>query len=275
MIHLQGEAEEYEEWVEGRGWMASLAAARNELLRGDLRLLYLAWLFCAEGGEVDDSAIEPPVPAGLGSLPASLQTVVEFLRIDPHLIAAAAERSPAETPDPGGLAAWVAALPAKEKDDLLYRVVQGEEASVAAALVRRHRAEARRPTDVQGGRRVAELLERADELRDAYVREQARRAEESRRRREAAEAAARAGHLDKLATRKAQAWKEMEPLVSSKKSKAYDQAVALLVDLRDLAVREGDEQDFVGRLAALRERHARKPSFIARLDRAGLPKGGV
>ncbi len=49
-----------------------------------------------------------------------------------------------------------------------------------------------------------------------------------------------------------------------------DLAVQHLLDLRDLAVRKGEETAFSGRLVALREAHSRKPSFIGRLQDKGL-----
>jgi hypothetical protein len=66
--------------------------ARSEVLDGDRRLLYLAWLLSADSGMLDDDELEPPVPAGLGQM-SGLQGVAEFLKIDPHLLTAAAESS--------------------------------------------------------------------------------------------------------------------------------------------------------------------------------------
>ena len=66
------------------------------------------------------------------------------------------------------------------------------------------------------------------------------------------------------------AWRDVRQLVDSKKPKSYDEAVKILGDLRDLAERENDEMDFRGRLHDLRNDHARKPSFLARLDKAKL-----
>jgi hypothetical protein len=50
----------------------------------------------------------------------------------------------------------------------------------------------------------------------------------------------------------------------------YDEAVTLLADLRDLARRDGQADEFEGRFAALREERRRKPSLIDRFDQAGL-----
>ena len=52
----------------------------------------------------------------------------------------------------------------------------------------------------------------------------------------------------------------------------YDEAVALLTDLRDLARRDGRAGEFGTRFAALREDHLRKPGLIARFERAGLQR---
>ena len=61
----------------------------------------------------------------------------------------------------------------------------------------------------------------------------------------------------------------MTTLVASKQPKGYDQALRLLVDLRDLDAR-GKSGEFRLRIEALRQAHARKPSFIERLKKAGL-----
>lgn len=57
--------------------------------------------------------------------------------------------------------------------------------------------------------------------------------------------------------------------LTAKQSKSYDQAIKLLVDLRDLDAR-GKGGDFRLRVEALRQAHARKPSFVERLGKAGL-----
>jgi hypothetical protein len=64
-------------WEEPGGQLAAMVQARSELAAGDLRLLYLAWLLALQSDEVDDEDTEPPVPAGLGNLSASLQAVAD------------------------------------------------------------------------------------------------------------------------------------------------------------------------------------------------------
>lgn len=69
---------------------AALLGVRVALLGGDMRVPYLAWLLAVQGGGVADDVREPPVPPGLDMLPAPLAALVEFLRIDLDLLAAAA-----------------------------------------------------------------------------------------------------------------------------------------------------------------------------------------
>jgi hypothetical protein len=95
---------------------------------------------------MDEEDDEPPIPAGLGDLSASLQAIVDFFEIDEDLIAAAAAASPS-VQEPSGLEEWIAPLPSKEKDTLLARVAAGEGAQVQALLLRRFRAAGRTGPD--------------------------------------------------------------------------------------------------------------------------------
>jgi len=75
--------------------------------------------------------------------------------------------------------------------------------------------------------------------------------------------------LDSLAGRESKLWSEVDSLVATSQPNYYDRAVAILVDLRELASRDTGG-DFRLRLEALRQVQARKPSFIERLRKAGL-----
>jgi hypothetical protein len=62
----------------------------------------------------------------------------------------------------------------------------------------------------------------------------------------------------------------VDSLIDTKRPNDYDQAVTFLVDLQDLAARSGREKEFETRIRGLRERHAMKTSFLARLNKAGV-----
>jgi hypothetical protein len=85
ILSFASEDEEGGEWIQGEEQLSSLISLRSDLARGDLRALYLGWLLCAQSGDLADDEVEPPVPAGLAQLSASLESLVEFLRVDTDL----------------------------------------------------------------------------------------------------------------------------------------------------------------------------------------------
>jgi len=276
ILTFMSEEEAGDDWVEGDGQLSSLISVRSELARGDLRALYLGWLLCAQSGDLQDNEIEPPVPAGLAQLSASLEGLVEFLRIDTDLLDAAATASPplvSLEPQPAEVRGWVAKLPAAEKDDLLTRCMTSNDGSLATELVQRLRRE--REGDRGAGeaaarrRTVADLLRAGEQAAAERKRIAAEKAAQEKDRMERAAARARTRHLDQLAGREPVLWQKVESLIATKQPKSYDQAMELLVDLRDLAARK-DAAGFQRRVEALRAAHARKPTLMERLHKLAL-----
>jgi hypothetical protein len=117
------------------------------------------------------------------------------------------------------------------------------------------------------------LLEARDSVAEENRRREAERAAEEQARRARERAEARAPHLDALARREEDLWRQVELAVSSKQPKEYQRAVGLLEDLRDLGARSGAPETFARRIRQLLEPHASKWSLMRRLDQAGFPGG--
>jgi hypothetical protein len=86
-------------WIEGEGNLSSLIGLRQEILQGDYRLLYLAWLkaiTCPDIDELDEGELEPPVPPGLGKLSSSLQAFIDAFELNEHLLKVATSASMAK-----------------------------------------------------------------------------------------------------------------------------------------------------------------------------------
>ncbi|HEX5870775.1 MAG TPA: hypothetical protein VFY65_10185 [Longimicrobium sp.] len=274
ILSFTADDEESRDWVEededDLGSLGAMLPLREELAAGDHRVLYLGWLLLIQSLEWDDEdpPLEPPVPPGLGTLTGALQAFRDFLRIDPDLVHVAAERSPALAAPHGDaeVRRWIAALADDEKVELLARVAAGREREVRMQLVRGVHA-ARPAADAADGepRTAQALLDAAEERAEARARAEAEAAAREKARRAAAAAAARQRHLDLLAGRDEELWHNVDALAASKRPASYDEAVALLKDLRDLAARDGRDEEFRARFATLRQQHARKPSFIDRL----------
>jgi hypothetical protein len=276
ILSFASEDEEGGEWIQGEEQLSSLISLRSDLARGDLRALYLGWLLCAQSGDLADDEVEPPVPAGLAQLSASLESLVEFLRVDTDLLAAAAIASPSLAniePDPAAVREWLAQVPIAEKDGYLAQLMAGNEGALASELVQRMRRECRADRGVsemvRKRRTVAELLRAGEEAAGERERIAAEKAAKEKEQRDRAAARARAKHLDQLAGKEPALWEKVEHLVATKLPKSYDQALGLLVDLRDLAARK-DAAVFRRRIEAFRTAHARKPTLISRLDKAGV-----
>jgi hypothetical protein len=273
IVDLHSENEDGDdEWWENENALAAIVPVRPELAAGDRRLLYLAWLLCVQNEELDEDEPEPPVPPGLTTLSGPLQGLADFLRLDADLLATAAEASAPLTrqaPPRAALATWVKQLPQADKDKVIVRLLDGDGAHLRAELLRRYSGDEDR-APVGGGRTVGQLLAGAEQRWTKRQRAADKRKAAEHARREKAAEAARQQRLDAVAANPEQAWQYVGTLIANKKPKEYDIAVALLSDLKALADRDNQGNAFNERVQRLRQEHARKPSFIDRLERAGL-----
>ncbi len=278
ILKFRVDSEEEDGWTEGEGWLTALLPLRAELLAGDLRALYIGWLAGARGAEQDEDAfdsddeeeedVEPPVPPGLGEPSPALKALAEFLFIPEKMVAAAAKASPARVSGvvpKRALMDWLSSLPAKEKDALLLRVMQGPEPLLGTELLRRFQDARPRERGSQAAdarRTVGELRAVAEVLEAERSRRQAKKA-----------ARARARELEALAAREGEAWREVESLLSTRRYTDHERGVQLLADLRELAQHRGILADFLRRFTDLRERNAHRQGLMRRMNEAGLGAG--
>ena len=266
------------DWEDSERWMDSLIPLRADLMRGDLRALYLGWLFCLQNQELSPHATEPPVPAGLAKLTAPLQGLAHFLGIDGELIEAAAERShnlSAAIPSRAKLAAWIAAMPEVDKNSLLLGMAEDNDSRSRIDLLRRFNQYRLPPMPRAEGedsqpRTVSQIMAVAQALTAQRIRREAERKTAEQEKQEQARTAARVQYLGKLAGREAQIWEQVDALAQTKQPNNYDRALSHILDLRDLAARRGQQVHFDSALERLRKNHHAKPTFLRRLSDANL-----
>jgi hypothetical protein len=112
----------------------------------------------------DEDELEPPVPAGLGSLTAPQRALADFLRLDSDLLQVAAQASPAlpeVSNDARALATRIAELPVSDKDRLLTLVAEGQGARARMELLRVMCADPDEQRSAPPRRTVAGLLDTA------------------------------------------------------------------------------------------------------------------
>jgi hypothetical protein len=266
VLALTSDTEEPESDDESQGSLAVLSPVRAELMQGDLRPAYLAWLLAVHAEDVGDDAVEPPVPAGLAELTAAQEAMVEFLRIDVDLVAAAASGSAAPANEVEPFRRWLKGLSARDKDAWLNRAAEDPGLALGGELLRAFR------TTVKGRRAdnrrtVAEIRACAGTQRAEREKREAARSKKAM----AAAEAARQRHFAKLACDLEAAWMNLEKLIEAS---GYDEAVRLAIDLRDLAVRDKRSAAFAKRFEAMRSRQLRRRGFFDRWKRTSESGSG-
>ncbi|MDQ7075593.1 MAG: hypothetical protein Q9O24_10690 [Gammaproteobacteria bacterium] len=256
-----------DDWLHAESWLDDLVDLRAELMQGDFRALYLAWLLAAahiwDDGEVDADLLEPPLPAGLQRLSTAQVAWCKFLGVDKALVAVAAELSKPRQEKKINVALWLDKLPAKEQRKFLLRLAHGEE-NLSALLNRKLEKMAKKgqidgAKDVSTNRSIAELLERKDEHKQDQQAEHQRQLEIARQQR-----------LAVLATRQDEAWQEVYDLIEEKKSKSYDKAVAILKGLCDLAHHQDDWQSFKEQVVEIKRCYPGRSALLRKLSSAEL-----
>lgn len=275
IFDFTSETEDYD-WEEGEGYLLPLISLRSDLIRGDYRCLYLAWLFCAQMGEIEDDEEEPPVPANLGNLNASLESFADFMRLDKDLIQVAAENSIAEqksVQNDQKLKNWIGGLSNSEKDTIIFRLINDNDPHIGNELLQRFRKTLSikdTKNNENASRTVLQLLQKAEAYTKEKYRQIAEQKAKEKARKEKEAAIAREKYLNGLAGRENEIWKKVDALILTRKPKDYDDALRFLIDLKDLAKKNNTTGLFNSKLMAIRENHSRKTSFINRIDSAHL-----
>ncbi len=262
---------------DGSGWMRRLVPLRDELLRGDLRPLYLGWLAGAAGGELRDDALEPQVPPGLSALSPPQQALVEFLEIDPDMLAAATAGSARVPRDDVTQAdridAWLGEWPRNEMAAVLKLIAQGQGHEAERQVRSRHAAwlKAQRPSVASTARRrsVAELRELAKSASgvrlEREAKERAKQEAERRRQREA--------YLRLLMADVDKRWEAIDAQAQRGSASGYEQAVRALTELAQGYALMSSPKAFERALRRLLVRHATRGALMRRLTDAGLWSG--
>jgi hypothetical protein len=253
------ETEATGEWVEGDGWLDKLTPVRSDILRGDYRAIYLAWLKITEFSE--DEITEPPIPPNLGSLSAALEDLIAFFEVDSSMVKSAARHSASVAHRDEDLAAYLVQLTEAEKLNFLERLLRNE-ANLNIALANRLR-------NFSGG--SAESLPTKSNRTVQTIAADAKRIREANQ--ETERQAAQAAHIQQmeaLAPREAELWARLPGLVEQKRADTYDEAVRLLKNLHDLAVYQGNVSGFQAKLETLRAAYPRLSGFQRRLQEARL-----
>ncbi|HEV2582198.1 MAG TPA: hypothetical protein VGT44_15180 [Ktedonobacteraceae bacterium] len=273
-IHF-GEMEAPDEWTDYE--LGSLMPIRDELMEGDQRALYIAWLASramiegydedddedVENGDEDEDEGEesstPPVPPGFGTLTAAQAALAELLQVPQELLLAAARHSKAAAPTSGDdFEAWVKLLPAERHYEYLVRLAHNEP-GLSHLFVRELRDLGRDKTRATppAGERVpyAILLSESAEISKQLERKKREQEREARLR-----------HLQDIHDHQEDYWRQVDMAAVRASGSGYDEAVRLLVELREVAGHFKESQKFQERFRAWAGNHLRRPALVKRLQ---------
>ena len=269
-IHF-GEMEAPDEWTEYE--LGSLIAIRDELMEGDLRALYIAWLASQgligsydedeeddEDEEEDNEIISiPAVPPAFGTLTAAQQALAELLQVPQELLVAAAQHSNAAMSSPDDdFVAWVELLPQDRRNDYLVRLAHNE-SGLSRQLIKELRElgqDKTRATPAMGEQvTYATLLAESKTIRGQLEREKREQEQLARQR-----------HLQDIHERQDDYWRQVDQAVTRGSGSGYDEAVRLLIELRDVADLFKEMQNFQAHFRTWVRPHLRRPAFVKRLQ---------
>jgi hypothetical protein len=279
----------YAGWREGD--LGSLMPLRDELMNGDLRALYIAWLAQQEamGDYGDDEEEEeeeeeengkddeddgdkispPPVPPGLDKLTEAQQALADLWEVPQEILVAAAQHSSGSMPVDADddFVTWINELPQARRSSYLLRLAQNEPGLSHLLVNELRRLHADTTTTKQSlGERVsyATLVAESELIAARLEQEQREREQQAHLRR-----------LQEVHDHQADYWRQIQQAVTRKTSSGYDEATGLLVEMREAAEHFQELQAFRERFQAWIPSHMRRPAFLKRLTDRGFAWPGA
>jgi len=269
------DSEDYDRFgmEDGSGWMQRLAPLRDELLRSDLRPLYLGWLATAARGDLDDDEMEPAVPSGLSVLSVPQQALVEFLEIDPDMLTAATENSHSHadgnTVSAKRIDAWLKEWPNEEMAAVIKLIAQ-DQGHVAERQVKTNLnswLKAQRSSPQHSLlRSVGQLRELAQDASHIRLDREAT----ARKKQMVAQQRKRKTHLRSLMTDVNKRWGAIEAEIQRGTAAGYDRATIGLTELAEGYSLTDSRKKFDHALRRFLKPHLKRGALLRRLAEAGL-----
>ena len=257
---------------DGSSWMGRLASVRDELLRGDIRSLYIGWLAAATDEMIDDDELEPAAMRGLGNLTAAQKALAEYLEVDQDLLSGAGIGSLAMQNDEISekeMNLWIDALPQDEVKKVLTQLLTGKGRQAERNLKTRYAAWQRDLPDEKDKpprRTLGELRQNAEKAQQIRLEKQAhkRKKLEIRRREE------RIRYLKILAKDFPMAWDSIREPIKRGSGKGYDEASRAMVDISEAHALQGTEEQFSHEMKKFMAPHLKRKALVQRLVKAGI-----
>lgn len=263
----EGEEGEYGWIPEDNDFSSKLKGLRENIIDGDYRALFIMWLYikqqrykCDQIG-LDETIDKSLIPSNLKKLNSSLKELMRFFDLDIDWVLGAANYSDNTTKDEINHEDYLTQLPNEVKEDYLKKILAGEP-NLTIQLKREidTRFKPKKKEKKSTGKlNFGDLLKAAEKEQNKRIEAEKKQVEKARLKR-----------LENIEKNKEEILKEIDFNIVKGTGKSYDEALAKILDLRDLAVHKGEEKEFGLWIAKLRKTMGRKPSMVKRLDKNNL-----
>lgn len=251
-----------------KSWLDKLIPIYKEILEGDYRCLYLYWLYSIFNEDTGNYP-ESSICLGLTQLTNAQKEFCSFLQLDRDLLDVASENSePIESTavNEKGFQDWIFNLDEEEKNKALTEIVIKENLTYRFELIKKYKESVshirKDNKDFVPNRTSKKLLELSEERKVIRLKKEAEEKEKERIENELRSKKQRVEYLDRFASRKEETWVMIEELLLKRSLKAYKEAEAFVIDLRDLSLKENKKDEFLKRITDLSNRHAQKTTWI-------------
>jgi len=125
IVNITADCDDAGEWREESQKISKYMSFRDDLMLGDYRCLYIAWLAGYDGQSRKQK--KPPIPPGMKKLSGTLRAFVDFMYLDAEQLQTVLKSaSDAELPEPTikEIKDWVANLPNKDCQKILVELLQ-------------------------------------------------------------------------------------------------------------------------------------------------------
>ncbi|MDR3111017.1 MAG: hypothetical protein LBU65_15210 [Planctomycetaceae bacterium] len=129
IIDITADVEENEEWWKIETEIKKFISLRDDLIAGDYRCLYIAWL-AQNRNENKGKYKIPPVPAKIKKLTETLRSFADFMYLDSDTLTTAVQSAGTNAlkePTFKEIKTWVTELPEKDKQKFLIYLLQEKE----------------------------------------------------------------------------------------------------------------------------------------------------
>ena len=239
--------EEDSGWLEEDDFdLGDFTSLRNDIINGDYRMLYLAWLRVAENytyietDEWEEEELElqsPPIPADLKNITSSLSAFINSFRVDQDIISAAAAKNPNSAKQNINYKTLLDKLSITEKEDFLLRILNQQP---RIDLLLKKRLEQFLSSSPKPEKPVVSLNELVDSAKTEESKRLKREKEERLK--------AHEKRMKKISSEKEMHWGSVHFNLNRKTGKSYDLATATLKDLSDMYTFEGQAEEFQKKL---------------------------